>query len=1113
MKRNPVCVFRRRDGLRPCIPLAVILLAVAVSQPAYPQVTASMSGIVRDRSGAVIGGSDVTVTSLETGVARTASTDSAGNYRVLSLPVGRYSVKAEKQGFEPTMQTGINLVVGQDAVVNLTLDVGTVQQQVTITAEAPLVDTTLSSTSGLVGEQQVKDLPLNGRSFDQLLTLNTGTANFTSNLGNGRVGNVFSVAGRRPDENRFLINGVDYPGQNNNGDAFMPTGASGQMLGVDAVREFNVVQHTYGAEYGKYSGGQISVVTSSGSNQFHGSAFEFLRNSALDARSFFDVQSAPNPTAVPPFKRNQFGGSAGGPLKHDKLFLFGNYEGFRYRLGVSNVAIVPDAQARLGNLPIAPDHSLVPAPLLKPGMLPYAQSFWPSPNGPNLTDANGFPTGLAYNYSNPAQKIREDFGLTRIDYNRSATDSISGSVLVDDGENDTPAADPYFVTITPQINLVSSLQETHIFSPTLLNVATLGYGRAYQSSGTLPTVPIPANLLFLTGSTPGTITIGGGAISTVAASVTGPNGGSPIHSAKNLFTWADDVHLTRGSHSVSLGVWIQRVQQNSMGASSNTSGGVAYPTLQAFLQDQPSSFLVAPSVNLLGFRTTQTAWYVQDDFKLRPNLSLRLGLRDEMTSGFNEVRGRASNYIYDANGVIQTNPLVGPSGLTQNNAIALWQPRLGLAWDPNGSGKWSVRAGFSISNDLQDNLGFRLNANPPYAGRVSLPGPMLALVPIKAGVLPPPCNASSPLAPPACAIYQPGAMEPNMHTPTIQQWSFTIQRQITGDLMLQLGYVGSQSYHLINYMDKNVTAPQVCADPQGCDSGGVNVRPVTATAPARVPQGTTYVPPGPRPNPYVSFTQSWFYSGVSSYHALNASLVKRTSHGLSFKVNYTFGKVIDMNSGLDSRQHTNEPATIVNPFNLALSKGLAAFNLQQQFNGNFTFALPFGQGQRWGGGAGGFMDKLIGGWQWNGIVTAQCGFPLTPSDGGNPSGTGDGSNPDVPNRNPAFTGPVVTGDPHHWYNPKAFLLPTAGTFGNLSRGALKGPGLFMFDTSFFKDLRITERVHMQFRAEFFNLLNRANFGTPSLPVFSGSNISASAGAITTTSTTSRQIQFALKLTF
>src|SRR5712692_9428498 len=399
--------------------------------------TATIIGTVRDASGAVLPAATITVKHLETGLTRTDEADSTGNYSIPSLPVGPYEVTAEKMGFRREVRRGIDLAVGQEAVVNLNLQVGSLEQQVTVTEAAPLVNTTLASTSGLITESQVKDMPLNGRSFDQLLTLNVGVSNTTSNTLNGGTWNMFSVAGKRPETNRFMINGIDWVGGAATGQFITPYGASGKLIGVEAMREFNVLTDTYGAEYGKRAGGQISVVTSSGTNQLHGSAFEFLRNSALDARDFFD-----STIGTPPFKRNQFGGALGGPLKKDKLFLFGTYEAFRERLARSSASIVPNALARKG---LMPDGS--PVPDLKPRMLDYANTFWPAPNGPELGDLK------AYSFNNPAQSINEHFGLARFDYTLSSNDSLSANYTNDYGIRHVPwggggGGDPNFVSVS-----------------------------------------------------------------------------------------------------------------------------------------------------------------------------------------------------------------------------------------------------------------------------------------------------------------------------------------------------------------------------------------------------------------------------------------------------------------------------------------------------------------------------------------------------------------------------------------------------------------------------------------------------------------------------------------
>src|ERR1700730_4324912 len=330
--------------------------------------TGAVTGTVKDMSGAVLQGTAVTVKHLETGLTRSAEADNSGNYSVPSLPIGAYEVTVEKMGFQREVRRGIDLVVGQEAEINLILRVGSIDQQVTVTEDAPLVNTTLASTAGLISESQIKDLPLNGRSFDQLITLNVGTSNNSSNTLNNSSWNGFSVAGKRPETNRLLINGVDWIGGNGTAQYITPYGVSGQLLGVEAVREFNLVANTYGAEYGKRAGGTVNIVTASGTNELHGDAFEYLRNSAFDARNFFD-----STIGTPPFKRHQFGGALGGPIKKDKMFLFGTYEEFRQVLARSSVAVVPGANARKGlcaGPPCGPTGSSVSN--LKSAILPYA---------------------------------------------------------------------------------------------------------------------------------------------------------------------------------------------------------------------------------------------------------------------------------------------------------------------------------------------------------------------------------------------------------------------------------------------------------------------------------------------------------------------------------------------------------------------------------------------------------------------------------------------------------------------------------------------------------------------------------------------------------------------
>ena len=694
--------------------------------PLQAQVTAAISGTVEDASGASVPGVTVTVRSLETGASRTFITDPAGNYTVVSLPLGPQELKAEKTGFKTAIRTGVVLVVGQQAVVNFRLELGDLVQQVTLVDRTPLINTTTASVSGLVGDRQIKDLPLNGRSFDNLITLNPGTVNYSAMKSAGTStsnGNTFSVEGRRTYENVFLLNGVEYTGSSQL--AITPGGVSGELLGIDAIREFNVLTDSYGAEYGKRAGAQVSVVTQSGTNQLHGALFEFLRNSDLDARNFFDQGS------VPPFRRNQFGGSLGGPLKKNKWFLFGNYEGFRQALAESNVSVVPDADARQGRLPNA--NGVVTAyPKLNPAMLKY-MSLWPQPNGPELL-VNGLPSGAALSYNNPRQTVREDFGTIRTDYVAGQRDTLSAAYTVDDGGSVIPLADPLFGSIETLRNQVVSLEEMHVFSSEILNTFRAGFSRAAFNYDPVNLASFPASTAFVTGLGPGGIVIGGGVKTTGGGSITsaGPNNAANVWNRRNLFTYTDGLKIIHGRHTISAGVWFQRIQDNEDSASRQL-GQASFASLQTFLQGTVTSFQVVPNPNELGWRSLFGAGYFEDSIDCFPNLTFQAGLRYEFTTGWNEESGRAANYLTGSNGILITTPYVGSSAFTKNNATHLLGPRAALAWDVFGNGTTAVRAGYGTYYSLIDDLSFLLNSIPPYNGSVSLKGSLPALVPITPG--------------------------------------------------------------------------------------------------------------------------------------------------------------------------------------------------------------------------------------------------------------------------------------------------------------------------------------------------------------------------------------------
>jgi hypothetical protein len=1073
---------------------------IATLSLAWTQVAASISGKVVDPSGRGVGGATVTVKSLETGATRAVTTGETGDFIMVGLPLGRQEVKVEKTGFKAAVRTGINLEVGQQAVVNLKLEIGELIQQVQVSEEAPVVNTTTASVAGIVDERQVKDLPLNGRSFDNLITLNPGAINYSAMKSANTStsdGNTFTVAGRRPGDNLFLLNGIEYTGSSQL--AVTPGGVSGELLGIDAVREFNVLTDTYGAEYGKRSGAQVNVVTQSGTNVLHGTIFEFLRNSALDARNFFDQ------AFVPPFRRNQFGGALGGPLKKDRLFLFGNYEGFRQSLAVSSVSIVPDAEARLGFLPNASGVE-TKVSKLNPAMLPY-MSFWPHSNGAELL-ANGLPSGTALSYNNPKESIREDFGTLRADYLLRVRDTLSAAYTIDDGNSLIPLADPLFASYTTLRMQVASLEETHVISPSILNTFRAGFSRAGFNLDSSPLASFPSSLSFVEGQGPGGIVIGGGTTTTGLAAITsaGPNNAAGVWNRRNLFTYSDSVAITAGRHQISFGAWFQRLDDNEDTASRQL-GQASFTSLTTFLRGTVSTFQVVPDANELGWRSFSGAWYFQDAIKLRTNLTLQVGLRHEFTTGWNEESGRASNYLTDASGVLITSPRVGGSAFTQNNATRLFSPRVGLAWDPFGNGRTSIRAGFGTYYSLIDDLSFLLNSLPPYNGSVSYAGvPLASVLPIVPGVAP--AHSCGPGIPQPCTIFAPQGVQPNAKTPTVQEWNFTIEQELDKNTVLRLAYVGSHGYHGLLSVDPNTIPASVCSNAKGCTAGGT-----PGATKSTVPEGAQYIPVESRPNPYLGAGFFWYTEGNSSYNALQVDVRRRLAQGLDFRANYTWSKNLDLNSGLTGAQAQNQAQMILDRNDLPRDWGLAALNITHQASISSHYELPFGQGKRWLNNAGGVASKLINGWQLNGIATLLSGFPFTPQVGSNRSGDGDTRNPDRPSLNPSFTGPVILGSPNEWFNPNAFVLPAAGTYGNLGRGTFIGPGLADLDLSVFKDTVVAERTTLQFRAEFFNALNRANFGTPNATVFAGGAINASAGLITSTATTSRQIQFGLKLIF
>ncbi len=1095
---HPRALFR--DGVVRALALAAIVAAVLL--PAAAQVTASLAGTVVDPSGAALAGAAVTASNISTGAARTTVTDRAGRYELLSLPVGEYQVVAQKAGFAQEIRSGIRLAVAQEAAVDLTLQVGEVSQQVTVSGDAPPLSVTTADVSGLVNERQIKALPLNGRSYDQLLTLNPGVVNFTSQktggmgVSNSTLGNNFAVAGNRPQQNLFLLNGVEFTGAAENN--MQPGGTSQQLLGADAVREFNVLRDSYGAEYGKRPGAQVLIVTQSGTNQLHASAFEFLRNSALDAPNYFD------PASAPPFQRNQFGGSLGGPVQKDRTFLFGNYEGLRQRLHQTGVDLVPDSNARQGLLPcklVSPAPSSCPASgLLNVGVAPSVApllNLWPVP-GPNAPDLGG----IAEVFNSPLQTIRDDFGTARLDRVFSSNDALSAVYTVDDSADFTPTSTNLYSTDLESLREhVLSLDHSHIFSSTLLNTARFGFSRASYFYTGEPTPGTPAAALpgFLAGKPVGAVVVGGSAAANPAAQVSlaGSNIGSNLRIARNLWTYEDALRWSRGRHQFSFGAWFQRLQANEDLALSQY-GQATFSGLQQFLQGTVGNFLYDPAPTEMNWRSWLGAWYVEDMIRLTPAFTLSLGFRDEFTTGWNEAQGRAANFVFDQ-GLIQTQPRIANSAFTVNHAAFLPEPRIGLAWSPF-SPKTVIRAGFGIYHDLQDALGYRMDQNGPY-------NPSYGITNLPASALP------LPAAPvPAKAKLLPGGVQPDLETPAVISYSLRVERELSPNTTLAVAYVGSHGYDEMVSLDDNEPEPAIC--PASPCPAAYPANFSTSLAGRPIPPGTYYIAPGtPAANPALGSAWAWFSVGDSFYNALQVDVNRRFTSSLSLRAVYTWSKSLDDGDSLNATTAGNAPGLVSNPAAIGKDLGPATYDVRNMGVITASYELPIGHGRRYGNQFGGLRGALAGGWMVNSILTMQSGFPFTPELSYNPSNNGDTRNPVRPFVNPAFTGPVILGSPKQWFNPAAFLAPPPGSgfYGDLRRDTLNGPGLATWDLSVLKDLPLRERLTLQLRTDVFNALNRANFNTPNPIVFTPSGASPTAGMITSTSTTSRQLQVALKL--
>ncbi len=1025
---------------------AIVMGMVLSSQLILAQVNSgTISGLVRDDSEAVIPGATVTIRNIDTGISRTVITDDQGRYRASNVALGNYEVQAAQTGFQKEVRTGVGVAVGQEAVVNLTLRVGDVTQSVEVRSEALAVDTTSAAITGLVDDKTIRDLPLNGRSFDQLVLLQVGTVQFrrsptgVNNFNGG--GSKVSISGARPQQNSFLLDGTDVNDYRNT----MPGSVAGVFLGVETVREFRVLTNSYGAEYGRAAGGVITAVTRSGTNNLHGSAFDFLRNSALDARNFFDLKEAK------PFKRNQFGFTIGGPVRKDRTFFFGSYEGLRDRLGITAIGSVPDELARQGIIPRGGQLVNVG---VAPGVAPWLALF-PLPNGRNFGD------GTAQHISGASQPTNDNFYTGRVDHTFSEKHSFFARYTIDDATQDLPSPLPIYKILNGSRNQYLTVEADSILSQSTLNAFRFGYNRAHISAqNVLP--GFPAGLYLV----PGIPFTNGGSLAVTGLDNIG-NQQYPADGKYNLFEWSDDVTRTWGRHTLKAGIIFKRIRtfrvlSNGNGGYYNNTGG-----LTSLLQGQSTSYIQQlPCCPLdRDYRQNLLGFYGQDDFKVTPRLTFNLGVREEFMTPPSEVHNKASNLP----NVMATSPLI-QNPFFQTHKVNL-APRIGFAWDSRGNGKMVVRGGFGIFYD-QPIPNYWISSTysmPPFAQLVQL-----ANVPF----------------PTAYTLVDPqhptlGDLRPFDYsgTTSAMQYDFTIQSQVTPSTALTVGYAGSQGRHLVLSGQQNIKIPVIV--------NGQQFFPANAS----------------RRNPVWGNTRFESTKGTSNYNALVVSVNKSLRGGLQLGGSYNYAKIMSEGETVFSADGVGAEQQLMDPFDPGRDRSAAPYSEKHNLIINYSYSLPnIGKG---------VIGKVADGWQLNGITRISSGAPFS-AISSCCSGNGSTGNAvmERPNLVAGRSSNPILGKPNGYFDVTAFENAPAGFYGNLGRNTLVGPGLVNFDFSLVKNTPITERLHLEFRAELFNIFNHANFSTPPNSLFTATGARVgSAAVITKTDTSSRQIQFALKLAF
>ena len=1032
-------------------------LLFILSFNATAQTNGTITGDIRDTNGAVLIGVKVTANHTETGLSRTTTSEDEGRFVFPGLPVGLYTLHAEQAGFEPLDFPGVNLTVNDTTTVELVMKVSTLTADLTINSGEALVNTQTAELSYLVNEQAIRDLPLNGRNYTDLAFLQPGVIPYAHRDGGSVVahGMAMSINGQDPRSNVYLLDGTPQNDFTNG-----PAGsAASTVLGVETIREFRVEANSYGAEFGRNSGGQINVVSKSGTNDYHGSLYWFHRNDNFDARNFFDRGKKPE------FKRNQFGGSIGGPIKKDKTFFFAGYESLRENLGQTISTVVPDLAARSGNIPGG-------AVTVNPNVRPYLDEY-PLPNGANLGG------GLAEYSFGFNRKIDQHFTQGRVDRNWSDRHQSFARYTFDNAEQRLPTEFPQFPRSFQSRNHFFTAEHRFIQSESTIHTSRFSFARTRVGQAVESTTSQPLQPFIPGRESLGNIDIGG-------MPRFGPQTSVSVKLTQNLFGFEQGLVHTRGRHLIKVGGLIERYQDNMVNPTFSL-GIWTFANLRNFLTNVPQSFLgLTPNGALDRYwRFTLFAGYVHDTMRVNQRLTVNAGLRYETTTMPEDIYGRDSALP----SLTDTAPTVGP--LYENPTHKNISPRFGFAWDVFGDGKTSVRGGYGIyfNTNNQQNLIVTVT-NPPATPRIAVQFPPNST-----------CPRSFPAAPLGCPFAN--SIRPvqfDLDNPYLNVYNLSIQRELPWDTVVTLGYAGSRGIHLLRSNDVNTAVPIINAD------------------------GTPFYPlNAPRRNPAFSTIELKSSDGDSWYNAMIFEVRKRWNRNFNFQSSYTWSRNIDTTQASTFFSDATNGTTTAFPEipGLNYNKGLADYHAKHNWVVNFTWDLPFAQN------AEGLSKTLFDGWQLSGIGNARSGNPLTVFVQANRSRSlwqpslGPGIGRDRASLAPGFTHETaVLGGPDQYFNPAAFVVPAAGTLGNSGRGAFIGPNLRTFDLAAVKKTQLGwlgDSASLQIRVEAFNIFNRANFAPPALTAFAGAAANETAlstfGRIRSTVTSSRQVQLGIRLAF